>query len=76
MSQLKGDDLEIGALVAKIDTSVEAPAETPVKKEEQAPAESSTAKVGIPESPAPSKSTYASGHPSPAANKILAEKRN
>ncbi len=66
------DDLEIGALVAKIDTSVQAeagpapapPADEPKaevpKKEEAAPA------------PAASDS-YAKGHPSPAAAKILKE---
>ena len=70
------EDLEIGALVAKIDTSVSAeggesaapaaPAAEEKKAETPAPASSNE--------PAPEKSTYASGHPSPAANKILAEK--
>ena len=66
------DDLEIGALVAKIDTSVaapegsEAPA-TPVVKEE-AP------KVEAPSAPAaPATANYATGHPSPAAAKIMRE---
>ena len=67
------DDLEIGALVAKIDTSVEAPSggdasapapEETTKKEEAAP-------VAAEE---PAKETYASGHPSPAAAKIMREK--
>ena len=64
------DDLEIGALVAKIDTSVSAgsgssdskpaaPAET--KEEDPAPAAASSEK------------TYATGHPSPAAAKIIEE---
>ena len=63
----EGDDLEIGALVARIDTSVkgeavkvaakETPAAAPEKKE-----------------PAKEETTYASGHPSPAAAKILREK--
>lgn len=65
------DDLEIGALVAKIDTSVAAPdggstpqpaAET---KEETAPAPVKEA--------APATENYATGHPSPAAAKILRE---
>lgn len=65
----EGDDLEIGALVAKIDTSVAAPAggsapaassSAPESKEAAAPA-------------APATKTYATGHPSPAAAKILAE---
>lgn len=64
----EGDDLEIGAVVAKIDTSVSAEestvpvAETP-KKETAAPAEEKK-----------STESYASGHPSPAASKILDEK--
>ncbi|MEL6390008.1 MAG: 2-oxoglutarate dehydrogenase complex dihydrolipoyllysine-residue succinyltransferase [Bacteroidota bacterium] len=68
----EGDDLEIGALVAKIDTSVSAPKESPTqaapdKTEESAPEAVSEV------SPAPATS-YATGHPSPAAAKILAEK--
>lgn len=64
----EGDDLEIGALVAKIDTSVEAPA---------APAEAPSAPAPAVENKAaaPAASTsHATGHPSPAAAKILAEK--
>lgn len=71
----EGDDLEIGALVAKIDTSVqEETSETPADKspaaeeKEEAPQKE--------EAPAPQQSqetTYASGHPSPAAAKILKE---
>lgn len=68
----EGDDLEIGALVAKIDTSVTAgnngggssPAPAEEKKEE-APKEEPKA--------AESSNTYATGHPSPAAAKILKE---
>ena len=68
------DDLEIGALVAKIDTSVtsgggSAPA-TPAPAAEEKKAESAPA----PAPAAENKETYASGHPSPAASKILAEK--
>lgn len=64
----EGDDLEIGAVVAKIDTSVAAeetpaPAEEAPKKETAAPAEEKK-----------SADSYASGHPSPAASKILDEK--
>ncbi|MCB0637839.1 MAG: E3 binding domain-containing protein, partial [Lewinella sp.] len=72
-------DLEIGALVAKIDTSVTAgsgggePAPAPAKEKaeakESAPAE--TKETTAP--PAAEKETYASGHPSPAAAKILKE---
>jgi len=61
----EGDDLEIGALVAKIDTSVAAPAvmSAPAKKE-TAPA--------VVEATAAS-SSYATGHPSPAAAKLMKE---
>ncbi len=77
----EGDDLEIGALVAKIDTSVSAPA-TAAAPTAPAPKKEEAAKV---EAPAPKAepalatsngngSSYAKGHPSPAASKILAEK--
>ena len=62
------DDIEIGALVAKIDTSVAAPSGTDSPKEETkveeatAPASSESKELG---------SSYATGHPSPAAAKIL-----
>lgn len=65
----EGDDLEIGAVVAKIDTSAaaeEAPApvaEAPKKETAPAAEEKKTAAE-----------SYASGHPSPAASKILDEK--
>lgn len=63
----EGDDLEIGALVAKIDTSVAAPAASA----SAAPAPSAKA------DPAPvtaqTSTSHASGHPSPAAGKILRE---
>jgi len=65
----EGDDLEIGALVAKIDTSVSAPA--PSSKPES-PAEAEVKEVPTP-SPVPSKESHAKGHPSPAAGKILRE---
>ncbi|MEM9259369.1 MAG: biotin/lipoyl-containing protein, partial [Bacteroidota bacterium] len=66
-----GDDLEIGALVAKIDTSAaadggsapkEEPAAAPAAKEEAAPAPAAAATEN-----------YATGTPSPAAGKILRE---
>ena len=70
----EGEDVEIGAVVASIDTSAEPPAE----KAAPAQKESTQAK----EEPAPKKevvekntsSSYATGTPSPAANKILVEK--
>lgn len=67
------DDLEIGALVARIDTSVAAPAGD---AEPQAP----TTETASPETAAPapaapaSKESYATGHPSPSAAKIMREK--
>lgn len=67
------DDLEIGALVAKIDTSVTAGSDTPAPKEtpkEEAPTPESKA---APTPPTTSETTYATGHPSPAAGKILKE---
>ena len=66
------DDLEIGALVAKIDTSVqqEEGADAPVAETPAATEKTESQPTATPE-----KSTsYASGHPSPAASKILAEK--
>lgn len=62
------DDLEIGALVAKIDTSVAAPASG------TAPAAPAATPAKAAEAPTPATSNYATGHPSPAAAKILAEK--
>ncbi|NJC26030.1 2-oxoglutarate dehydrogenase complex dihydrolipoyllysine-residue succinyltransferase [Neolewinella antarctica] len=73
----EGDDLEIGALVAKIDTSAtngesdggSAPAEASKEQAAPAPAQEATGKS---DSPATTK-TYATGTPSPAAGKILRE---
>lgn len=63
----EGDDLEIGALVARIDTSVQAadgaPAVAPAPFEAPAAAPA-----------APASASHAAGHPSPAAAKILSEK--
>ncbi len=66
------DDLEIGALVAKIDTSVAAEdgASTPAAPPA---AEKSAEPVAVAEEAAPQKTSYATGHPSPAAGKILKE---
>jgi 2-oxoglutarate dehydrogenase E2 component (dihydrolipoamide succinyltransferase) len=70
----EGDDIAIGAVVAKVDTSVSqngdsgapAPAAAP-------PAEAKPAAKASSAAPVESKSTYAEGHPSPAAAKILKE---
>ena len=63
----EGDDLEIGALVAKIDTSA-------AKEEAPAKAASPAPEPAAKEAPAPEvEANYATGHPSPAAAKILKE---
>ncbi|MFK7775352.1 MAG: 2-oxoglutarate dehydrogenase complex dihydrolipoyllysine-residue succinyltransferase [Saprospiraceae bacterium] len=72
------DDLEIGALVAKIDTSVaapdgSAPAETPAPAKEEKKEVVAEAATPAAEPAAATSSSYASGHPSPAADKILKE---
>jgi len=67
----EGDDIEIGALVAKIDTSVAAPSGND-KPADPAPAveEKAAPVAAAPIPPAPS-ANYATGHPSPAAGKIM-----
>lgn len=72
----EGDDLEIGALVAKIDTSVSGGApktEAPTVEEAKPSTEAPTPAPATPDEPAV-RETYAAGHPSPAAAKILREK--
>jgi len=63
----EGDDLEIGALVARIDTSVQAADGAPAAA--PAPVEAPAAAPATPAS-----ASHATGHPSPAAAKILSEK--
>jgi len=68
------DDIEIGGLVAKIDTSVAAPASNDAPKKEapkQTEPQEKTAPPPVKEEPATT--NYATGHPSPAAAKILRE---
>jgi 2-oxoglutarate dehydrogenase E2 component (dihydrolipoamide succinyltransferase) len=65
----EGDDLEIGALVAKIDSSAQAPAQ----KTAPASTKEKEEEVVAPESPAVQKSGHAKGHPSPAAAKLMRE---
>ncbi|MEL7159318.1 MAG: 2-oxoglutarate dehydrogenase complex dihydrolipoyllysine-residue succinyltransferase [Bacteroidota bacterium] len=66
----EGDDLEIGALVAKIDTSAAAESGGSAPKEEApAPAEEAAPEPAA----APATQNYATGTPSPAAGKILRE---
>ncbi len=74
----EGDDLEIGALVARIDTSATpdddgggGSSETP--KEAAAPAPKEETKATASAAPAEPATNYATGTPSPAAGKILRE---
>ena len=61
----EGDDLEVGALFAKIDTDAAGAA--------AAAPPAASAPAAAPVAPPPSEPNYATGHPSPAAAKILAE---
>jgi len=78
----EGDTVEVGQVVCLIDTAVDRPAGSAptVKKEEAPKAEAVKQEVApVKETPAPSPSpaakqdSYASGTPSPAAAKIMAE---
>ena len=85
----EGEVVKVGQVVCLIDTSAARPegsaapekkeAEKPAEKQEEKPAEKAPAKEEKPADKAPSpnpvneKSTYASGTPSPAAGKIMAE---
>lgn len=70
----EGSDLKIGDVIAELDTDAAAPEkkaapvtiEEPVKKKEEAPAVQK-------EAPVANKETYASGHPSVAAQKLAVE---
>tara|TARA_B100001109_G_scaffold254552_1_gene254528 strand:+ start:2540 stop:3784 length:1245 start_codon:yes stop_codon:yes gene_type:complete len=69
----EGDTVEVGSVVAEIDTSAEAPASKP-KKEEKAEAPKEEKKETPKAEPAQEeKSSHASGHPSPAARKLMNE---
>ncbi|TVQ42693.1 MAG: 2-oxoglutarate dehydrogenase complex dihydrolipoyllysine-residue succinyltransferase [Saprospirales bacterium] len=75
----EGDDLEIGALVAKIDTSATAPEKSEDEGKKEEPKSESEQEIQPKKEDAdkPSreqKESYASGHPSPAGAKILREK--
>ncbi len=69
----EGDTVEVGQIVAEIDTSAEAPAAAPKaaapKEEAKAPAAESTPKA----EPAKQETSHAAGHPSPSAKKVMAE---
>ncbi len=75
----EGQDLEVGELVAKIDTSVEAPdsegGDQGDSEESSVQEEDEEGSAGESQTQADSESqSYASGHPAPAAQKILDEK--
>ena len=77
----EGDDLEIGALVARIDTTAEAPmAEEKEETVSEGSDGSEEGSIALPQGSmqltptTPPATSHASGHPSPAAAKILAEK--
>ena len=68
----EGDTIEVGAVCCLIDTSAKAPVKkaAPATKAESAPVQAPTPTP----TPAPAaKAGYASGHPSPAAKKMLVE---
>lgn len=73
-----GDTVDVGAVVCLIDTDAKAPA----KANAPAPAAAEAPKVAAPKAeaapvptpaPAPEKESYAKGHPSPAAAKLMTE---
>jgi len=72
----EGDDVAVGAVICTIDTSAAAPAKTEKKaepKKETAKAEVKAEPVKAEIKTESAKTTYASGTPSPAAAKLLAD---
>lgn len=69
----EGEDVEIGAVVASIDTSAAPEQKAPVK-EEKVPTQETKIEQKLETSPIVKNSSYAKGSPSPAAHKILLEK--
>ncbi len=75
----EGETVQVGEEICKIDTSAEAPAEAPkAPSKEESPAAKQESADKAPskeaEKPAPQAQSHASGHPSPAAAKMMAEK--
>ena len=68
----EGDDLKVGALVATIDETAAAPAKVEVPKVEVKAVETAAPKAEV-KKVEETKTSAVSGHPSPAAQKILAE---
>jgi len=74
----EGDSVAVGQVVCLIDTDAAAPTESAAPKAETpapAPAAPVAAPVPAPKVEAPAPASYATGEPSPAAKKILAEKQ-
>ncbi|NND95279.1 MAG: 2-oxoglutarate dehydrogenase complex dihydrolipoyllysine-residue succinyltransferase [Flavobacteriales bacterium] len=75
----EGDAIEVGGLIAKIDTKAKRPAGTAAPKVEEAKAEAPAPQAEKKAAPvaekvaAPAEKSYAAGVPSPAAKKVLAE---
>ena len=74
----EGDSVAVGQVVCLIDTDAAAPAESAAPKAETpapAPPAPGAAPAPAPKVEAPAPASYATGEPSPAAKKILAEKQ-
>jgi 2-oxoglutarate dehydrogenase E2 component (dihydrolipoamide succinyltransferase) len=69
----EGDTIKVGDVIARIDTSAAKPAGTP-KPAEPKKTETAASKTEVKKTESVAETTYASGSPSPAAAKILAEK--
>ena len=68
----EGQDVEIGSVVASIDTSAEPPADKAAHAPENAPAKKEESTQKTKEVDKSNSPNYATGTPSPAASKILA----
>ncbi|MDA7762514.1 2-oxoglutarate dehydrogenase complex dihydrolipoyllysine-residue succinyltransferase [Crocinitomicaceae bacterium] len=69
----EGDVVQVGQVVCTIDTSAEKPKDAPEVKKVDSPTPS-IENSSTPEIYSESKKTYATGHPSPAASKLMNEK--
>lgn len=70
----EGDTIKVGDLIATIDTSAARPEGKSAVESPKPAAKKEEVKEAAPKAEAPATTTYASGTPSPAAAKILAEK--
>ena len=71
---VEGEAVEVGQVIATIDTDAEAPEGGSAPKEEKSESKEESAPAPAPEKKEASKETYASGSASPAARKIMDEK--